>query len=302
MISVPPIRASALAARVGGVLHGEDVEVGALAPLDEAGLPALAFHDRGAPGAAGLLLSRAPLPGRAVVVVPDPLDAFITVVEALCPEGEAFAGPVHPSARVAPDVVLHPGVVVGADCEVGPGTVLFPNVVLYPRTRVGARCRVHAGSVLGADGFRYHPTRRGPRKVPHPGGLRLGDDVEVGANCTLDRGFLGDTVVGDGCKLDDQVHVGHNCVLGRFVVIAAQTGISGSCRLGDGVLVGGQAGFADHTTVGPGARIGAQSGLHGDIPAGETWLGTPALPIQTMRRVYGALRDLPEMWKGWRSR
>lgn len=291
-----PTSAAAVAELVGGVLDGDDRPIALLAPLDRAGPDALAFHDKGDPGAAGVLLSRLPIPGRTVVVVADPLAAMIAVVDALLPETPA-AGPahVHPTARVDPSAVLGAGVVVGADCVVGAGTVLFPNVVLYPRTRVGARCRVHAGTVLGADGFRFHPSARGLLKVPHAGGVRVGDDVEIGANCTVDRGFLGDTVLGDGCKLDDQVHVGHNVELGKYVVIAAQTGISGSCRVGDGALLGGQVGVADHASIGAGARIGAQSGVHGEIPAGEAWLGTPAAPLARMRRVYAALRYLPDL-------
>jgi len=287
--------AAAVAALTAGVLAGPDRPVAAVAPLDRAGPEALAFHERGDPGAAGVLLTRAAIPGRTCVVVADPLAALVDVLRALLPEpGWDGMAEVHPSA------VVHPGVVVAPGCVVGPETVLYPNVVLYPGTRVGARCRIHAGTVLGADGFRYHPTARGPLKVPHVGGVVLGDEVELGALCTVDRGFLDDTRLGDGCKLDDQVHVGHNCTLGRYVVVAAQTGISGSCRIGDGALLGGQVGLADHTVVGAGARIGAQSGVHGAIPAGETWLGTPALPITTMRRVYALTRDLPAMWRSWR--
>lgn len=296
-----PLSARALADRLGGELHGPDRVVHRVAPADRAGPDDLAWHDRGPLGAAGVVLARTPLAERSVVVLPEPLSALVELLAGLFPE-PTFDGAVHPSARVDPTVVLAPGVVIGADCEVGPGTTLYPHVVLYPRTRVGARCRVHAGTVLGADGFRYHPTPRGPLKVPQVGGVWVGDEVELGAACTIDRGFLGDTAVGDGCKLDNQVHVGHNVHLGRFVVIAAQTGISGSCLVGDGALVGGQVGMADHTEVGAGARIGAQSGLHGRIPPGETWLGTPALPIATMRRVYALTRDLPAMWRDWRAK
>lgn len=296
-----PLSARELAARMGGALHGDDRRVGRVAPAERAGPEDLAWWERGPRGEAGVWIARSPLPGATTVVVRDPLLAFAELLDALFPE-PPFREEVHPSARIHPRATLAPGVVVGADCEVGEGTRLYPNVVLYPRTRVGARCRVHAGSVLGADGFRYHPTPNGPRRIPQVGGVWIGDEVELGAACTVDRGFLGDTVIGDGCKLDNQVHVGHNVQLGRFVVIAAQAGLSGSCVVGDGVIVGGQAGFADHTVVGAGARIGAQSGLHGTIPPGETWLGTPALPATTMRRVYALTRDLPAMWRDWRAK
>lgn len=294
-----PLTARALAERVGGVLHGPDAAFSGVAGLEAAGPGHLSYLDRGDPGRAGVLLARAPIDGRTVVVVADPLATLCGLLDAWFPE-PAFVGAIHPGAVVHPDAILDPGVVIGADCVVGPGAHLYPGVVLYPRTRVGARARVHAGTVIGADGFRYHPTARGPLRVPHVGGVRVGDDVDIGATCTIDRGFLTDTVIGDGCKLDNLVHIGHNCTLGRFVVIAAQTGVSGSCHIGDGVQIGGQVGIADHTRVGEGARIGAQSGLHGVVPAGQTVLGTPALPIATMRRVYAVTRDLPAMWRAWR--
>lgn len=296
-----PCAASVLATIVGGTLAGPDRLVVGVAALESATGGAVAFHDRGPPGEAGVLFTRKPLADRTCVIVADPLDAFVTLLEVAFPE-PPFEGSIHPSAEVHPSVRIGPGVVIGPDCVVGADSTLFPNVVLYPRTRIGRRCRIHAGSILGADGFRYHPTARGPRKVPQVGGVRIGDDVEIGAACTIDRGFLTDTVLGDGCKLDNQVHVGHNGKLGRFVIVAAQSGLSGSCEIGDGVLIGGQVGLAERTVIGAGARIGAQSGLHGEVPAGETWLGTPALPIGTMRRVYGLTRDLPDMWREWRAR
>lgn len=299
MPPLPSTAASTVAARCAGVLHGPDRVVTGVAPLGSATEADLAFLDRprAGPGAAGVLLCRAPLPGRSCVVVPDPLAALVTILDALLPE-PPFVGP----AEVHPGAVVHPGVVIGSGCTIGEGSVLFPNVVLYPGTRIGRRCRIHAGTVLGADGFRYHPGPTGPLKVPHVAGLVVEDEVEIGAHCTVDRGFLEDTRIGRGTKLDDQVHVGHNCRIGRYVVIAAQTGISGSCVVGDGAQIGGQVGLADHTVVGAGARIGAQSGVHGEVPAGETWLGTPALPITTMRRVYALTRDLPAMWRSWRGR
>ncbi len=291
--------AAQVAERVGGQLVGPDRAIAAVATIEAAETDDLAYLERGTPGDAGVLLAKQAIPDRTVVVVPDPLAALCGLLEDWFPEPD-FAGAVHPTATVHPTAVLDPGVVVGAFCVVGEATHLYPNVVLYPRTRIGRGCRIHAGSVIGADGFRYHATARGPLRVPQVGGVVLGDHVDLGASCTIDRGFIGDTTLGDGCKLDNLVHVGHNCTLGRFVIVAAQTGISGSVRIGNGVLLGGQVGVADHTTIGDGARIGAQSGLHGTIPAGETWLGTPALPIATMRRVYALTRDLPAMWRAWR--
>jgi UDP-3-O-[3-hydroxymyristoyl] glucosamine N-acyltransferase len=283
-----PLRASEIARRCDGVLHGEDVAVASVENLRSAGPGALAFHEKGEPGAAGLLLTRAVLPGRPCVVVADPLAAMVRVL-AVFPDHDFGPAHVHPTA------VVHPGVVLGAGVTVGEGSVLFPNVVVYPGVRIGRRCRVHAGAVLGADGFRFHAAATGLLKVPQVGGVAVGDDVEIGALSTIDRGFLDDTVVGSGCKLDNMVHVAHNVRLGRSVIIAAQTGISGSCTLGDGVILGGQVGVVDHVTIGAGARVGAGSGVHKAIPAGETWLGSPARPIAQTRRIWAAWSFLPDM-------
>jgi UDP-3-O-[3-hydroxymyristoyl] glucosamine N-acyltransferase len=290
------VRASELARWVGGTLHGVDRAFASVAPNDVAGPDDLAFATA-TPGGAGVLLARAPIDGRTVVVVGDPKLAFATALARLLPEGEGFRTHVHPSASIGPRAVIHPGVVVGEDCVVGADTVLFPNVVLYPRTSVGERCRIHAGTVLGADGFGYQPTADGPRKMPHVGSVRIEDDVEIGPLSTVDRAVLGETSIGRGSKLDDHVHVAHNCRIGRGVVIAAQTGLSGSVVVGDGAVLGGQVGVVEHVTIGAGARIGAQSGVHKDVPPGETWLGSPARPIHETRRIWATLGHLPEIWK-----
>lgn len=285
-----PLASAELAALVGGVHHGAPRVVTGAAPADSAGPDDLAYLEKGAPGGAGVLLSRTVLDDRTCIVVDDPLAALVRILATHVPD-HRFDAP----AEVHPTAVVHPGVVLGAGVVVGEGAVLFPHVVVYPGVRIGPRSRVHAGAVLGADGFRFHPTRTGLLKVPQVGGVRVGADVEIGALSTVDRGFLDDTVIGDGCKLDNMVHVAHNCRLGRFVVVAAQTGISGSCTLGDGVILGGQVGVVDHVVIGAGARVGAGSGVHADIPAGETWLGSPARPIAQTRRIWASWKYLPEL-------
>jgi UDP-3-O-[3-hydroxymyristoyl] glucosamine N-acyltransferase len=178
---------------------------------------------------------------------------------------------------------------------VGAGTVLHPHVTLYDGTVVGERCVVHSGARLGADGFGFVPDASGLRKVPQVGGCRIGDDVEVGANTTIDRGSIGDTVVGDGTKIDNLVQVGHNCRLGRHVVVVSQVGISGSTRVGDGAVLGGQAGVQGHIEIGAGARIGAQAGVTASVPAGATVSGYPARPHREALRVQAAVFGLPKL-------
>jgi UDP-3-O-[3-hydroxymyristoyl] glucosamine N-acyltransferase len=302
-----PVSASELAALCGGKLHGPDATVDTITPLEESTSTSLAFLQEGRLSATpGILLAQKAL-APTTIQVDDPLLVLSQLLNRWFPEPLWQGAPTAEGAWVAINtclekgVRLHPGVVIGPGCQIGEGSVLFPNVVFQPGVRIGKHCRIHAGSVLGADGFRYHPTTTGLAKVPQVGGVVLGDEVELGANCTIDRGFLSDTILGNGCKLDNLVHIGHNCRLGAYVIIAAQSGLSGSCRVGDGVLIGGQVGLADKTIIGSKARIGAQSGLHGEIPAGETWLGTPALPISIMRRVYALTRELPDMWKSWKK-
>ena len=299
--------AAALAVRLGGRLEGPDQPYSAVAPLQSAGAQDVAYATGALPEpcGAGVLLVSQGIEGRCCIVLSDPKLGFIHLIHELFPV-EHPAG-VHPQATVDPTAevdetaTVHPGVVVGAGCRVGAGTVLHPGVVLYPDTVVGAGCVLHAGCVLGADGFSFHPTPAGPVKVPQIGRVVVGDDVELGANCCVDRAFLGDTVVGPGCKLDNLVHVGHNATLGRHVIIAAQGALSGSVTVGDGAILGGQVGVVEHIHIGAGASVGAQSGVGRDVPAGEAVLGTPAEPAARMRRIYAALKHLPEMFRGWQG-
>ncbi len=250
---------------------------------------------------AGVLLTKEAVPHRTCVVVNDPKLAFIQLIDRLFHVEQAAgvdpAAHVDSSAFVHATATIHAGVVVMEQCHIGAHSVLFPNVVIYPHTQIGSHCRIHAGTVIGADGFSYHPTTEGLVKVPQVGRVIIEDGVEIGANATIDRAFLDETTVGSGSKIDNQVHIGHNAHLGSNVVIAAQTGISGSVTIGHDVFMGGQVGVVEHTTIGDGAKIGAQSGVGRDVPSNETVLGTPAEPAMQMKRIYAALRKLPEWMK-----
>ena len=299
------MHASALAALVGGTLHGPDRTFVGVAPADTAGASDLAFTDSNGPSRAGVLLAAAPVVGQTVVVVAAPRLAFARVLQHLFPPahpvGVQPGAFVHASAQLGDGVTIYPGAYVGPDCVLGEGVVVQPNAVLYPGVELGAGTVVHAGAVLGADGFSYVASPAGPVKMPQVGSLRVGERVEIGANTCVDRGALGDTTLGDDCKLDDLVLVGHNCVLGRAVLVAGQAGLAGSTTVGDGAIMGGQVGTADHVAVGAGARVAAGAGLHKHVAPGETVMGRPAGPASQMRRAWALTRRLPEIWTELRA-
>ncbi len=208
---------------------------------------------------------------------------------------------VESGAVVGPAARLGPLVYVGAGAEIGEGSVLYPHVVVGERVRLGRRVVVHSGAVLGADGFGYVFDGGRHRKIPQVGTVIIEDDVEIGANTTIDRATLGATRVGRGSKIDNLVMVAHNVEIGEDVIIAAQAGVAGSSRLGRRVMLLGQVGVADHVTVGEGAILGAQAGAPRDVPAGETMLGSPARPARQARRIWAAESELPELVRRLRA-
>lgn len=230
-----------------------------------------------------------------------------------------FEPGIHPSAVVAesatidPTAHIGPGCVVGENVQIGPRCVLegldwvgaecrldedarlFPNVTLYGKTEIGKRVRLHAGVVVGSDGFGYVQDGATPLKVPQIGMVIIRDDVELGANATVDRGALGPTVIGEGTKIDNLVQVAHNVTIGSRCLIVAQTGISGSTKLGDSVTLGGQVGVAGHIRLGNQVSVGAQSGVMHNLRDGERVLGYPAIPDRQLKRQVIAVQRLPEL-------
>lgn len=267
--------ATALASAAGAVITSAHLVHGAHSkPLLLTRTPKLTFARAGQ-----LLSSRDRLPGVHPSAVVDP--------SALVEEGVAI-GPgvvIEKDVVIGRDTTIDAGAVIGAGAGIGSGCHIYPRVILYPGTDLGDRVIVHAGAVLGADGFGYvrDPATGGYTQFPQQGRLVIEDDVEIGANTTVDRGALEETRIASGTKLDNLVHVGHNVSVGRNVVIAAQTGVSGSSTIGEGAIVGGQVGIADHVQIGAGAILGAQAG----IPSGKrihgpgiVFWGTPARPIR----------------------
>jgi UDP-3-O-[3-hydroxymyristoyl] glucosamine N-acyltransferase len=187
--------------------------------------------------------------------------------------------------------------VVGDGVRIGDASRLFPQVTLYSGAELGRRVTLHAGVRIGSDGFGYVFNGSAHAKIPHVGRCIIGDDVEIGANTTIDRGSIDDTVIGAGTKIDNLVQIGHNVKVGQLCLIMAQVGIAGSAQIGDGCVLAGQAGLGGHIIVGAKARIGGQSGVFGNVPAGETWSGYPARPHRESLRSSAALIKLAGMVK-----
>jgi UDP-3-O-[3-hydroxymyristoyl] glucosamine N-acyltransferase len=269
--------------------------------------------------ASALILDRSLPADRAAIRVAQPYRAFAIILTLFHPRPRVPAGIQEPLAlgqrvhmgrdvtlfpfvtlsddvAIGDRVVLHPGVVVGAGSSIGDETILYANVTLYDRVTVGRRVIIHAGSVLGADGFGYTQGPDGRHyKIPQVGGVRVEDDVEIGANVCIDRATMGETVIRRGTKIDNLVHIAHNVEVGEDNLLLAQVGISGSCHLGAHVTLAGQVGLRDHIHIGDQATIIAQSGIAQDVQPQTVMSGSPAIPHHLWRRVQAATPRLPEL-------
>jgi UDP-3-O-[3-hydroxymyristoyl] glucosamine N-acyltransferase len=329
-----PFRLADLAARVQAkVPDGADgaAEIADVATLEGAGAQHLAFC-AGKSGAKSLARTHAGFcligpesagfeipPSTVALTCTSVTHAFAIAVALFYPEHGlnkwAQQTSVDPSARIDKSVRLAPGVVVGANAEIGAGTSIGANTVVGRGVAIGRDCEIgsnvtisHAylgdrvvilsGAQIGQPGFGFASGTRGHVKIPQIGRVIVQDDVEVGAGTTVDRGALGDTVIGEGTKIDNLVQIGHNTRTGRHCIIVAQTGISGSCELGDFVVLGGQAGVADHARIGDGARIAARGAVApGDLPGGQDYGGVPVRLMKDWRRELAAVAILAKRKK-----
>jgi len=210
----------------------------------------------------------------------------------------AYVGPhcvIGEKARVGAKSVLQGGIHVGSESQIGEGTNIFPNVTIYAGTEIGNRVRIHSGTVIGADGFGYVFDQGTHLKVPQIGNVIIRDDVEIGANVTIDRGALGPTIIGKGTKIDNLVQIGHNVVIGEHCLLVSQVGIAGSTRLGNYGILAGQVGIAGHLKIGNRVSVAAQSGVMTNIPDGEKYLGSPAMPDRQTKRQMIAIQKLPDL-------
>ena len=193
---------------------------------------------------------------------------------------------------------IHPQVYIGKNVQIGKHTIIYPGVQILDGTEIGDRCIIHSGTVIGSDGFGFAPQKDGSyQKIPQLGTVWIGNDVEVGANCTIDRATLGETKVGHGVKLDNQIQVAHNAEIGDHTVIAAQSGVAGSAKVGKYCVIGGQVGVVGHIEVGDHVQIQGQSGVSSNIPSNMAIQGTPAFSYKDYSRSYIYFKKLPDIIK-----
>ncbi len=257
----------------------------------------------------------------ALISAENPRVSFVLVAQKLAPAIPRPAAGVHPTAYVAEDAEIAEGVSIGpkaviesgakvgtntiinAGCYIGQGTtigsdcMLYPNVTVYYGCTLGNKIVIHSGAVIGADGFGFQWDGKEHLKIPQVGNVVIKDNVEIGANATIDRARFGTTLIGEGCKFDNLTHVAHNCNIGENCVFAGLVGISGSVTTGHNVVVGGQVGFADHITIGSNCHFYAKSGVTGDVPDGSIYAGQPAKDIRTALKEYHNMRSIGDIKK-----
>ena len=317
---------SQIAATLGLPLQGADMEIAGVNTLADASPEELSFlaNPKYAPqlvttrAGAVLVSADQALGDKSCLISPNPYLDFARCVQLFAKPQGRFEGIselafVHPEAQVDPTAAVAPfafigqgarigarvrvfsGAYIGEDCHIDEDCVVYPNCSLMAGTRLGKRVILHAGTVLGSDGFGFAQAGASMTKFPQIGKVVIEDDVEIGANTTIDRAALGETRVGQGTKIDNLVQLGHNVRVGRNCLLVAQVGIAGSTTLGDGVILAGQVGVAGHIHLGDGCRIGAKSGIGQDVPPKQDMSGIPAMSHGTFRRTSAIMPKLPEM-------
>ena len=322
-----PITVHALATQIGGQVEGDpNIQLSGIAPIPRAQASDITFAENPkhcAAAEAGIAAAiivpvSAPASRKTLIRVANPRAAFARALAVFHPP-RPYPAQVHPTAQLGRNVRLGEGVFVGeytilrdnvtvgnrtvieAHCVVGGGSrlgddcLLYPNVTIYHDIRIGNRVAIHAGSVIGSDGFGYVQDGAERLKIPQVGDVVIEDDVEIGANVTIDRATMDSTLIKRGTKIDNLVQIAHNVTLGRNCIVIAQVGIAGSVQIGDNVTLAGQAGIADHLKIGADSVVAAQSGVAEDLPPRSVVFGTPAQPVMQTKRQIIALRKLPEL-------
>ncbi len=318
-----------LASLLGGELKGPaDLLIRGIAALDDAGPQEISFiseerylrlADRSQAGAFIVAPAWANL-ARPMIVVPQPYLAYAQVATLFAPPRRRWPGVSHQAylgravelgeevsiaplvfigdgVRLGDRVTIMAGCVIGDDVQIGADTLLHPSVTILEGCRLGQRVIIHSGTVIGSDGYGFVPTPEGNFKIPQLGTVVIEDEVEIGANCAIDRGALGETRLKRGVKVDNLVQIAHNVVVGEHSLLVAQAGISGSSKLGKRVVLAGQAGVAGHLELGDGVQAGAQAGVSHSLAPGQVVLGSPAWPRMEFARSMALLHRLPEIYQ-----
>ncbi|MFH1686961.1 MAG: UDP-3-O-(3-hydroxymyristoyl)glucosamine N-acyltransferase [bacterium] len=319
-----------IAARVNARLEGDpEIEITGAATIEDAGRGQITFLANpkykcflSTTQAAALVLDTETIAeGKNVLRHPQPYLAFARILDLLYPPEQIVPVGTDPSAVIEPGAQIDSQAAVGPLCHIcreahigartqlissayvgrgsriGSGCLIYPGVKIMDNCRLGDNVIIHASTVIGSDGFGFAPGPEGLMKVPQVGWVEIDDEVEIGSNCSVDRGALGPTRIGKGTKIDNLVQIAHNVRIGNHSVVVAQVGISGSTKIGQGVQLGGQAGIVGHIELGDGVRVGAQSGVNSSLEAGATVLGSPARDIKDARRQLAAAAHLPELLK-----
>jgi UDP-3-O-[3-hydroxymyristoyl] glucosamine N-acyltransferase len=323
------ISISELATKLNGEIKGEqNLNIDSLAQLLEAKKGQLTFigHRKFEKqwqnsAASAAIVNRdtklEPGNGKAFILVDNANFSMIEALHIFAPPLPEFVSDIHPTAvidetaEIGDAAKIGAGVYIGPNVKIGHGVIIYPNAtilddtsigdatqiwsgaVIRERTKIGAHCIIHPNASIGADGFGFEPhPEKGLVKVPQIGNVEIGNFVEIGANACVDRAKFSSTIIGDGCKIDNLVQIAHNCKLGMFCIMAGNSGLAGSVTLGNGVVIGGSASIKDHTTIGDGATIGAGSGVTGDVEAGKTVLGYPAVEGRLALKQWAILKRM----------
>jgi len=324
------ISLSELAELLSGEVAGDsNKKIGGVAPFELAGDDEITvagnvklLKNLSSSNAGAVIVPRkATVGSKNLLLVDDPMIAFAKVIRHFHPPAQPRTG-IHPKAEMGQDVKtgegvsigsfvtigdrvtlgdrvwLHAGVYIGDDVVIGDDVSIYPNVTILARCTIGNRVIIHSGSVIGSDGFGFAPDGKVYHKIPHTGFVQIDDDVEIGANNTIDRGTFGKTLIGRGVKTDNLVHIAHNVTVGENTILVAQVGISGSAKIGKNAILAGQAGVAGHLTIGDGATIGPQTGVGKPVSDGQVVMaGLPEMPYKTWLRVQRTVPILPELKK-----
>lgn len=323
------LKLSEIAAKLGGRLEGEDAEINGIRPVDsaESGCISFLFDKKLAEAALRGSASAFVIPeghtfpaDRPVIYVKEARAALALAIEifyppAVKPAGISERANISPSAKIASSARIEAGATISDDAVIGEGTVVYPNSFIGTGTVVGDNCVIypnvtvyhgcclgngvilHSGCVIGADGFGYYQDKGVSVKIPQVGGVVLGDNVEIGSNSCVDRGALGDTVIGEGTKIDNQVQIGHNTKIGKHCIFVGQTGIAGSCEMGDYVIFGARSGTKDHVKIASKTIIAAQGGVDRDIEEGGIYGGYPIQPKMKWMKNNAALLEISDIRK-----